>query len=81
MFLDARKTSAGATIRTAAAGVAIKVLTGDNERVARHAFAEIGVPVPGVLTGEALTTLSDEALLGMPKVNLRRVPDPSSGAL
>ena len=46
----------------ATAGVAVKVLTGDNELVARHVFAEIGVPVTGVLTGDALTHLSDEAL-------------------
>jgi len=29
------------------------VLTGDNELVTRHVFAEIGVPVTGVLTGDA----------------------------
>ena len=38
-------------------GVSVKVLTGDNELVARHVFAEIGVPVTGVLTGDALTHL------------------------
>jgi len=42
----------------------VKVLTGDNELVARHVFSEIGVPVTGVLTGERLSKLSDEALLG-----------------
>ena len=36
----------------AEAGVAVKVLTGDNELVSRHVFAEIGVPVTGVLTGD-----------------------------
>ena len=52
VFLDPPKASAGATIQAlAAAGVAVKVLTGDNERVTRHVFAEIGVPVTGVLTG------------------------------
>jgi Mg2+-importing ATPase len=49
----------------------VKVLTGDNELVSRHVFAEIGVPVTGVLTGDALTHLSDEALIGrLPQVNL-----------
>ena len=71
-FLDPPKASAGATIHAlAAAGVAVKVLTGDNEIVTRHVFKEIGVPVTGVLTGDALTHLSEEALLGqLPRVNL-----------
>jgi P-type Mg2+ transporter len=39
--------------------------------VSRHVFAEIGVPVTGVLTGDALTNLSEEALIGqLPRVNL-----------
>jgi Mg2+-importing ATPase len=72
VFLDPPKASAGATIQAmAAAGVSVKVLTGDNELVARHVFAEIGVPVAGVLTGDALTGLSDEALIGqLPRINL-----------
>ena len=52
-----------------AAGIAVKVLTGDNERVARHVFAEIGVPVTGVLTGDALTHLSEEALPLVPRTS------------
>jgi Mg2+-importing ATPase len=72
IFLDPPKASAGATIKAMAnAGITVKVLTGDNELVSRHVFAEIGVPVTGVLTGDALTQLSDEALIGqLPKVNL-----------
>lgn len=72
VFLDPPKASAGATIEAmAAAGIAVKVLTGDNELVARHVFAEIGVPVTGVLTGDMLTHLSDEALIGqVSQVNL-----------
>jgi Mg2+-importing ATPase len=72
VFLDPPKASAGATIQAmTAAGISVKVLTGDNERVTRHVFAEIGVPVTGVLTGDALTHLSDEALIGqLPRVNL-----------
>ena len=72
VFLDPPKASAGATIRALAeAGVAMKVLTGDNELVARHVFSEIDVPVMGVLTGAALDHLTDDALLGqLPKVNL-----------
>jgi magnesium-transporting ATPase (P-type) len=72
VFLDPPKASAGATIRAmAVAGVAVKVLTGDNEQVSRHVFQEIGVPVTGVLTGAALERMSDEALIGqLPQVNL-----------
>ncbi|MGC9954896.1 MAG: magnesium-translocating P-type ATPase [Rhizomicrobium sp.] len=72
VFLDPPKASAGATIQAmAAAGIAVKVLTGDNELVTRHVFTEIGVPVTGVLTGDALTHLSEDALMGqLPRVNL-----------
>jgi Mg2+-importing ATPase len=72
VFLDPPKASAGATIQAmAAAGISVKVLTGDNELVSRHVFTEIGVPVTGVLTGDALSQLSDEALLAqVSQVNL-----------
>ena len=72
VFLDPPKASAGATIRSlAAAGVSVKVLTGDNEMVTRHVFKEIGAPVTGVLTGDALNHLSEEALIGQARqVNL-----------
>jgi Mg2+-importing ATPase len=72
VFLDPPKASAGATIQAmAAAGIAVKVLTGDNELVTRHVFTEIGVAVTGVLTGEALEHLTEEALIGqLPRVNL-----------
>jgi Mg2+-importing ATPase len=72
IFLDPPKASAGATIQAmAAAGITVKVLTGDNELVSRHVFGEIGVPVAGVLTGDALQHLSDEALIGqLPNINL-----------
>ncbi len=72
VFLDPPKASAGTTIRAMAeAGIAVKVLTGDNEQVSRHVFQEIGVPVTGVLTGTELERMSDEALIGqLPRVNL-----------
>ena len=72
VFLDPPKASAGATIRDLQkAGVTVKVVTGDNELVSRHVFAEIGVPVTGVMTGEGLDRISDEALIGqLPRTNL-----------
>ena len=70
VFLDPPKASAGATIKSLRAdGVTVKLLTGDNEKVARHVFREIGVEVTGVLTGDALAHMPEEALIGQ----LRRV--------
>ncbi|MFO0575516.1 MAG: magnesium-translocating P-type ATPase [Polyangia bacterium] len=64
-FLDPPKASAAAALRSLIAqGVAIKILTGDSERVACHAARELGLPVKGVLTGAELDRLSDEALHG-----------------
>ena len=72
VFLDPPKATAGETIRAMAdAGITVKVLTGDNELVSRHVFTEIGVPVHGVLTGDALEHLTEEALIGqLSRVNL-----------
>ncbi len=65
VFLDPPKVSAGKALAALAeAGVAVKVLTGDNEQVARHLCAELGFDPGQVLTGTELTALSDEALIG-----------------
>ncbi len=65
VFLDPPKASAGTALAAlAAAGVAVKVLTGDNEQVARHLCAELGFDPGKVITGTELTALSDEALIG-----------------
>jgi P-type Mg2+ transporter len=65
VFLDPPKASAGAALTSlAAAGVMVKILTGDNEQVARHLCAELGFDPGRVLTGADLTALSDEALIG-----------------
>ena len=62
VFLDPPKASAATAIRAMANdGVAVKILTGDNERVATHLCAELGINC-GVVTGDELATLSDEAL-------------------
>jgi Mg2+-importing ATPase len=64
VFLDPPKASAGSALRAlAASGVSVKVLTGDNERVARHLCIELGLPEPDIVTGEELAVMSDEALL------------------
>ena len=68
VFLDPPKASAGATIKSLRTdGVTVKLLTGDNEKVARHAFREIGVEVTSVLTGDARNMFSmAEAALFLP---------------
>ena len=65
VFLDPPKASAGRALAAlGAAGVAVKVLTGDNEKVARHLCAELGFDPGKVLTGTELAGLSEEALIG-----------------
>ena len=62
-FLDPPKDSAaGALQALQQAGVAIKVVTGDSDRVTRHVCRTLGLPVQGVLTGAEIAQLSDEAL-------------------
>jgi Mg2+-importing ATPase len=63
-FLDPPKVSAaGAIASLASRGVQVKVLTGDNERVTRHVCDELGFAISGVLTGDELSVLTEEALL------------------
>lgn len=63
VFLDPPKASAKAAIHAlGGAGVAVKLLTGDNERVTRHVCAELDITVTGLLTGDELQTMGEEAL-------------------
>jgi Mg2+-importing ATPase len=43
-------------------GVDVKILTGDNELVARHVCEQVGIENPGVMLGEELESTSDTAL-------------------
>jgi P-type Mg2+ transporter len=43
-------------------GVQLKIITGDNQKVARHVAKVVGLHVTGLLTGAALNKLRDEAL-------------------
>ena len=62
-FLDPPKASAGQALQAmVASGVAVKIVTGDNERVTRHVCTKLGVPVNGVLTGTELAVMNDDAL-------------------
>jgi Mg2+-importing ATPase len=62
-FLDPPKASAALALQAMAqSGVAVKIVTGDNERVTRHVCAQLGVPVQGLLTGSEIAALNDDAL-------------------
>lgn len=71
-FLDPPKASAaGALTALQQAGVAIKVVTGDSDRVTRHVCQQLGLPVQGVLTGAEIAGMGEEALRArVEKVNL-----------
>jgi Mg2+-importing ATPase len=43
-------------------GVQLKIITGDNQKVARHVAEAVNLPIQGVLTGSQLNDLRDEAL-------------------
>ena len=63
LFVDPPKSEAASAIHALSrAGVGVKILTGDNERITRHICDELGVPVQGVLTGAELSAMSQEAL-------------------
>ncbi len=62
-FLDPPKESAGEAIRALEAhGVAIKVLTGDNDLVARKICREVGLSTEFVLLGADVEKMTDEQL-------------------
>jgi P-type Mg2+ transporter len=44
-------------------GVSLKIITGDNQLVARHVASEVGLAEARLMTGTELRQLSDEALL------------------
>ena len=64
LFSDPPKAGVAETIaELARQGVALKVVTGDNELVARHVATQVGLKVDGVLTGEEMRSLSHPALV------------------
>jgi Mg2+-importing ATPase len=63
LFVDPPKADAADAVHALAKdGVEVKILSGDNERIARHICTAIGFPIHGVLTGEEVARLSEEAL-------------------
>ena len=62
-FLDPPKASAARALHALAeSGVAVKIVTGDNELVTQHVCAALNIPVTGVLTGPELAHLDEHAL-------------------
>nr|WP_231956273.1 magnesium-translocating P-type ATPase [Aneurinibacillus soli] len=60
-FLDPPKDSAAAAIKTLEEnGVAVKVLTGDNEAVTRKVCKEVGLTTGKIVLGSEIDNLSDE---------------------
>jgi P-type Mg2+ transporter len=63
VFVDPPKADAGAAIaRLSAAGIAVKVVSGDHELVVRHLAEQMEMPVQGLLTGAQISDLTDPAL-------------------
>jgi Mg2+-importing ATPase len=62
-FLDPPKDSAAAALRALAAnGVAVKILTGDNDIVARNVCRQVGLEVGRYLVGQEVEAMDDAAL-------------------
>ncbi len=62
-FLDPPKEATAPALQALAAhGVAVKVLTGDNELVTLKVCREVGLPVQGVLLGGEVDAMDDAAL-------------------
>jgi P-type Mg2+ transporter len=64
LFLDPPKADVRQTIvDLAKRGVKLKMITGDNAKVARHVAQAVDLPVKDTLTGRQLAAMSDEALM------------------
>ncbi len=63
-FLDPPKDSAAEAIQALNAnGVAVKILTGDNDVVTRNVCRQVGIQVDKYLTGPKIEAMSDEELM------------------
>jgi Mg2+-importing ATPase len=64
LFSDPPKPGVGDTIAALAKqGIALKIITGDNDLVARHVAEQVGLTVEGVLTGDDMRKLTHPALV------------------
>ena len=63
LFFDPPKADVAQTIvDLARRGVQLKIITGDNQQVARHVAEAVHLPISGLLTGNDLNGMGDEAL-------------------
>ena len=63
LFFDPPKTDVQQVIQDLTKrGVQLKIITGDNLKVARHVAQAVNLPLEGVLTGRQLNEMKDEAL-------------------
>ena len=63
LFFDPPRPETARTIESLnRLGVELKIITGDNRRVALHVAREVGLDVRGLLTGAEMSRLHDEAL-------------------
>ena len=62
-FTDPPKADAAASLRRLAGlGIGVRIVTGDNERVAQKVCADLGLTVEGTLTGAQLVEMNDADL-------------------
>jgi Mg2+-importing ATPase len=78
LFSDPPKPDVGKAISALAAqGIALKIITGDNDLVARHVAGLVGLQVDGVLTGDQMRKLTHPALVARaPKTTIFARVDP-----
>ena len=71
-FLDPPKEGAKKALTDlAASGISVKIVTGDNELVTEHICGQLGLSITGILTGAAIQSMDDQALVGqVERVNL-----------
>jgi Mg2+-importing ATPase len=68
LFSDPPKPDVGEAIaELAKQGIALKIITGDNDLVARHVAELVGLNVEGVLTGDQMRKMSHPALVARAK--------------
>jgi Mg2+-importing ATPase len=64
LFMDPPKADVRQTLEDLAQrGVQLKIITGDNRKVARHIAEAVGLPAVSTLTGRELNDMGDEALM------------------
>ena len=64
LFMDPPKADVAQTLLDLAQrGVQLKIITGDNHRVARHVALALKLPVAHIITGSELNAMGDDALL------------------